>query len=295
MSATTFPARLADVGGMPIRRALPVRGKRLVGAWCFLDHAGPADIHDSAGMRVGPHPHTGLQTFTWMIEGELLHRDSLGHVQLIRPGQVNLMTAGRGIAHSEESPVPHPPRIQAAQLWIALPDRFRHCDPEFRHYPDIPVLTRDGFRVSVLVGDFLGARSPVRVYTPLLGADLLAEGSAATTLPLREEFEYGAIVLEGEAVIGGQAIAPGELLDLGSGNASLTLATNARARVLLLGGAPLGEEVLLFWNFVGRSPEEMAEAARQWNAGDARFGEVHGFDGPRIPAPEVPAGLKASP
>lgn len=162
-------ARAAEVGGLMLRRALPSRERRLIGAWCFLDHAGPADISQTAGMREGPHPHTGLQTFTWMIEGEILHRDSLGHEQLIRPGQVNLMTAGRGIVHSEESLPEHPPRLQAAQLWIALPDAQRHCEPAFEHYPNLPVLERDGFRMTLLVGEALGQRSPVRVYTPLFG------------------------------------------------------------------------------------------------------------------------------
>ena len=293
MSSRRIPAREADVGGLLIRRALPVAGKRLVGAWCFLDHLGPADIGDGAGMRVGPHPHTGLQTFTWMIDGEILHRDSLGYVQPIRPGQVNLMTAGYGISHSEETPQPHGSRLQAVQLWIALPDAVRDCAPAFGHYPDIPVLAHEGYAVSVLVGDFLGARSPVPVHTPLLGVDLFcADGAAATQLPLRPDFEYAALVLEGEATVAGEPLAPGTLLDLGRGGTQLAVASTGRARVLLLGGEPFGEEVLLFWNFVGRNAAEIAGYARQWNAGDARFGEVQGFDGPRLPAPVVPAGMK---
>lgn len=285
-------AREADVGGLLIRRALPVAGKRLVGAWCFLDHLGPADIGDGPGMRVGPHPHTGLQTFTWMIDGEILHRDSLGYVQPIRPGQVNLMIAGRGISHSEESPQPHPPRLQAAQLWIALPEHMRQCAPAFEHYPDIPVLAHGGYAVSVLVGEFLGTVSPVRVHTPLLGVDLHATADAAATLPLRPDFEYAALVLEGEVTVSGETLAPGTLLDLGTGNDTLAVASRGRARVLLIGGEPLAEEVLLFWNFVARNAQEVAEYTRLWNAGDARFGEVQGFAGPRLAAPEPPAGLK---
>lgn len=287
-----FPAREADVGGLPIRRVLPGVGKRMIGAWCFLDHLGPADVRDGAGIRVGPHPHTGLQTFTWMIEGELLHRDSLGSVQPIRPGQVNLMTAGHGIAHSEESPVPRPPRLQAAQLWIALPDAERDCVPAFAHHPGIPVVAHEGFAVSVLVGDILGAHSPVRVHTPLLGVDLYCASAARTILPLRADFEYGALVLEGEATIAGETLAPGTLLDLGRGRETLEVIAPARTRVLLIGGEPFGEDVLLFWNFVGRSAEEVREFTRQWNAGDARFGEVQGFDGPRLLAPEPPGGAR---
>lgn len=293
-AAQRFPAHVANVGGLPLNRALPTRGKRLVGAWCFLDHAGPADVRAGAGLRVGPHPHIGLQTFTWMIDGELLHRDSLGSVQLIRPGQVNLMTAGRGISHSEESPLPHSPRLQAAQLWIALPDAVRHCPPAFEHYPDLPRGTRDGFATTLLVGEMSGQRSPVRVHSPLFAMDLVAQQAAGATLPLRDDFEYGVLVLEGEATVDGEPLPMDTLLYLAPGRAQLRLAASAGARILLLGGEPFGEDVLLFWNFVGRTPEEMAEAARQWNAGDARFGEVRGFDGPRLAAPEPPAGLKAT-
>jgi hypothetical protein len=286
-----IPARIADVGGMPLRRVLPSRHQRLIGAWCFLDHAGPADVRDSGGMRVGPHPHIGLQTFTWMIEGELIHRDSLGYVQRIRPGQVNLMTAGRGIAHSEESPADRPPRLQAAQLWIALPEAQRQCDPAFEHYPELPVVNRDGFQVTLLVGAWLGLQSPVRVHSPLLGADLTASDAATTTVPLRPDFEYGVMVLEGGATVAGEALQPGELLALPTGGDSLEIRSDGPVRLLLIGGAPLGEEVLLWWNFVARRQEEVAEATAHWNAG-THFGEVTGFDGPRLAAPPLPGNLK---
>ncbi|RZU47899.1 hypothetical protein EV700_0866 [Fluviicoccus keumensis] len=289
--AVRIAARVADVGGMPLRRVLPSRHKRLIGAWCFLDHAGPADVRDSGGMRVGPHPHIGLQTFTWMIEGELIHRDSLGYVQRIRPGQVNLMTAGRGIAHSEESPADRPPRLQAAQLWIALPEAQRHGEPAFEHYPELPGLLRDGFQVTLLVGEWLGLTSPVRVHSPLLGADLTATGAAATTLPLCPDFEYGVMVLEGGATAAGEALQPGELLALPIGRDSLAMHSDGPVRLLLIGGAPLGEEILVWWNFVARRAEEVAEATAQWNAG-THFGEVAGFDGPRLVAPPLPSNLK---
>jgi hypothetical protein len=286
-----IPARIADVGGMPLRRVLPSRHQRLIGAWCFLDHAGPADVRDSGGMRVGPHPHIGLQTFTWMIEGELIHRDSLGYVQRIRPGQVNLMTAGRGIAHSEESPADRPPRLQAAQLWIALPEAQRQCDPAFEHYPELPVVNRDGFQVTLLVGAWLGLQSPVRVHSPLLGADLTASDAATTTVPLRPDFEYGVMVLEGGATVAGEALQPGELLAWPTGGDSLEIRSDGPVRLLLIGGAPLGEEVLLWWNFVARRQEEVAAATAHWNAG-THFGEVTGFDGPRLVAPPLPGNLK---
>lgn len=291
-NATRFPARNSEVGGLGIRRALPVAGKRLIGAWCFLDHIGPAKFSDPRGLRVGPHPHIGLQTFTWMIDGEILHRDSLGYVQHIRPGQVNLMTAGHGIAHSEESPQPHSPHIQAAQLWIALPDRLRNMPPAFAHHHDIPVFVHEGFTVSLPVGEFLGHRSPVEVHTPLVGVDLLSAGLASVTLPLRADFEYGVLVLEGSAEVDDERLEPGVLHCPATGAKALTIRTTERARLLLIGGEPLNENVLLFWNWVARDASEIADVTRLWNAGDARFGSVRGYDGERLLAPEPPAGMK---
>lgn len=291
ITSRRITARAAQVGGLMLRRALPNRERRLIGAWCFLDHAGPADISQDAGMRVGPHPHTGLQTFTWMIEGEILHRDSLGHEQLIRPGQVNLMTAGRGIVHSEESQPEHPPRLQAAQLWIALPDVQRHCEPAFAHYPDLPVLERDGFRMTLLVGEALGQRSPVPVYTPLVGMDLVTTASASLDLPLHTGFEYGVLVLEGSANVAGETLEPGTLLDLGQGRNRLGIASSGPARLLLIGGEPFKEEVLLWWNFVARTPAEIADYTARWNAGEY-FGEVKGYAGDRLQAPALPDNVR---
>jgi redox-sensitive bicupin YhaK (pirin superfamily) len=191
-------AHIADVGGIPVRRALPTRERRMVGAWCFLDHAGPVDYPAGGGVQVGPHPHIGLQTFTWMIEGEILHSDSLGNRQPIRPGQVNVMTAGHGISHAEESPNERAGRNQLVQLWIALPDAERERAPMFQHCPELPRIDRDGFEVTVLVGDWLGATSPATVFSPLLGADLRADGAAAASLPLRSDFEHAVACLEGE-------------------------------------------------------------------------------------------------
>ena len=259
--------RDAELGeGMTIRRALPNRQRRMIGAWCFLDHFGPLQVGSGEGLRVGPHPHIGLQTFTWPLEGEILHRDSLGYEQLIRPGQVNLMTAGRGIAHSEESPAARSPVLHGAQLWIALPDSHRHCEPAFEHYPELPVVEREGFRVTVLTGEALGERSPVRVYTPLAGLDIATTDGADTTLPLRPEYEYGALVLEGEIAVEEEPLAVGTLLYLGCGRSALALKATAAARLMLLGGAPFEEEVLLWWNLVARTRAEIAEAPElPWN------------------------------
>jgi hypothetical protein len=244
-------------------------------------------------MRVPPHPHIGLQTVTWLIEGEVLHRDSLGNRQSIRPGQLNLMTAGRGIAHSEESPPDHPPGLPASlhgvQLWAALPSGSSRTDPGFEHVPELPVAETGGVRVTVLIGEMLDARSPARPWSELFGADVEIRSSAATDLPLRADFEYGAVVLAGEASIDGVAVRPANLLYLGTGRREIAVRATGPARILLLGGVPLDEPLFMWWNFVGHSPEEIEEARSDWEAG-RRFGEVHGFDGPRMEAPSLPPG-----
>jgi redox-sensitive bicupin YhaK (pirin superfamily) len=287
-AAERIATRDAVLGeGMTIRRALPGRQRRMVGAWCFLDHFGPVDVSAGDGLRVGPHPHIGLQTVTWPLAGEILHRDSLDYVQSIRPGQLNLMTAGRGISHSEESPVERRAGLHGAQLWIALPDAERNREPAFDHYPGLPVVKRDGLTVTVLLGEALGERSPGRIFSPLVGLDLAAAGDSAASVPLEPTFEYGALVLQGEALIEGEALAIGTFLYLGCGRTALRMRTDAASRVLLVGGAPFGEEVLLWWNFVARSRAEITTARNEWEAGQ-RFGEVRGYPGPRLAAPQLP-------
>ncbi|MDH4258953.1 MAG: pirin family protein [Gammaproteobacteria bacterium] len=280
-------AHRAVIGdGFEIRRAVPNRHCRMIGAWCFLDHAGPVRYKPGKGLNIGPHPHIGLQTFTWMIEGEVLHRDSLGCVQLIRPGQVNLMTAGRGISHSEESPLGRTGRFHSTQLWIALPDAERHREPDFHHYPALPVIDRGGFRVTVLAGTCDGEISPARVYTPLVGLDIATRGRAQCTLPLNPSFEHAALTLEGAPDLNGDLLEPGTLLYLGTGHGSLELNSPAKSRVLVIGGVPFGEEILLWWNFVARTPAEMEAARRDWIEGE-RFGQVHGASGKPLIAPEL--------
>jgi redox-sensitive bicupin YhaK (pirin superfamily) len=280
-----LPARVTELGeGLTIRRALPTRGRRLVGAWCFLDHVGPLEHAAGGGLRVGPHPHIGLQTFTWMIEGELLHRDSLGVEQWIRPGQVNLMTAGAGIAHAEESP-PGAGRVHAAQLWIALPEAQRAIAPAFAHHPQLPQLEHDGLQATLLVGEWRDLQSPVQVHSPLLGIDLRAPRAVRARLPLRADFEHAVLCLEGRLEVEDAECRPGALLWLGRGRASLALQADAGARGLLLGGAPFGEEVLMWWNFVARTPDEMVRATADWNAG-RHFGAVPGTTLARLAAPD---------
>ena len=287
MNTERLESQRAVVGdGFEIRRALPIRHRRMVGAWCFLDHAGPANYAAGQGLRIGPHPHIGLQTFSWMIEGRILHRDSLGFEQWISPGQVNLMTAGRGISHSEESPADVPGRFQLAQLWIALPKHECDREPAFHHYPVLPLLDRGGFRITVLAGTFAGERSPAEVYSPMVGLDLASTGVARTDLPLDPAFEYAAMTLEGAPAVNGEALAPGALLYLGTGRTALTVDCAGASRLLVIGGEPFGEDILLWWNFVARTKEEMEVATRDWSEG-RRFGKVRGARAAPLVAPDI--------
>ena len=286
-----LPTRLADVGGIPIHRAIPQRALRKVGAWCFLDHAGPAEP-PPPGMQVGPHPHIGLQTFTWMIEGEVLHRDSLGNEQIIRPGQVNLMTAGRGIAHSEESQTVH---VHAAQLWIALPDSHRHIAPRFQHYPDLPKTKIGDFDATVLAGEALGLTAPAQVHTPLMSVDLHASGQASPAkvqFPLRADFEHAVMSLSGQVMVEGETLPEQELIYLPAGRESVNIECSPDSRLLIIGGEPMDEAILLWWNFVARTTEEMQEAQAQWEAEAATDAETIGGK-PRRFGPPVASALKS--
>ena len=273
---------------MSVTRTLPNRVRRMVGAWCFLDYYGPDDIGQSAGMQVAPHPHTGLQTVSWLISGEVLHRDSLGSQQLVMPGQLNLMTAGYGISHSEQSPADHSPILHGVQLWTALPDRNRHVDPHFEHHPDLPVLTDTGVMVRVIMGEIGGVASPAEVYSPLVGAEALLEPGADTRLPLRSDWEYAALALAGAVDVDGVALSPGPLLYLGTGRSDLPLGAQGAARLLLIGGEPFEEHIVMWWNFVGRDHEDIDTARDAWTRADARFGTVRGYRGDPLPAPPLP-------
>ncbi|OJF12028.1 pirin family protein [Couchioplanes caeruleus] len=283
------PVALGGPRGMGVVRTLPSRHRRMVGAWCFLDAYGPHDLTGSAGMRVGPHPHIGLQTVSWLVSGEILHRDSLGHRQEIRPGRLNLMTAGRGISHSEETPPVHGAVLQGVQLWVALPGSDRDVAPSFDHHADLPVLTEGGLTATVLMGDVAGAASPARCYTPLVGAEITLAAGATSRLPLRPDFEYAILTLDGAVTVAATTLTPGPLLYLGSGRAELSLTAGPPARLMLLGGEPFAEKLVMWWNFVGRDHDDIVDARRAWESDDdGRFGTVHGYAGPPIPAPPMP-------
>jgi quercetin 2,3-dioxygenase len=274
--------------GMRIRRALPSRERRMVGPWCFLDHFGPVDVSQGRGMRVGPHPHIGLQTVTWLYEGEILHRDSLGYVQPIRPGQLNLMTSGQGISHSEESPVARPPLLHGVQFWIALPDAARAGAPAFDHIPNLPHVEHAGLHCTVLVGSALGAHSPARMHWPVMGVDVRIDDAADASLPLDAGFEHAALVTIGAVEVEGEMLEPGTLLYLGGQRERLSLRASAAARLVLVGGRAFEEPMLMWWNFVARDKQELTEACRGWNRGEAVYGEVRGYDGARLVAPMPP-------
>ncbi|WP_168405674.1 pirin family protein [Acinetobacter indicus] len=288
------PLRRAEIGqGTVIKRALPSRHKRMIGAWCFLDHAGPVSFPQGDGLDVGPHPHIGLQTFTWMIEGTLMHTDSIGSKQLIRPKQVNLMTAGQGISHTEVAPAQET-HMHAAQLWIALPDAKRNMPSRFDHYPELPVVSRDGVEFTVLVGEFLETRSPVEVHSPLLAVDLTAAETVRTRLQLNPAFEYGFMALEGTAHINQHELNEDNMVVLEPGLQDIEIELHQGARVLLLGGEPFESAILLWWNFVGRTQDELSEARDQWVNQDPRFGSIPDYNGPRLEAPALPDKMRAS-
>ena len=271
-----------------VRRTLPQKERSLIGAWCFVDHYGPHDLSAGPGMDVPPHPHTGLQTVSWLFSGEVEHRDSAGVHAMIRPGELNLMTAGAGICHSEVS-VPAGRMLHGAQLWVALPDSDRDTGRDFAHYVPSPLVV-DGVRVRVFLGELAGTRSPVGTFTPLLGAQIDLRPGSAVTFDVDRAFEHGVLLDQGRVVAGAATLDVADLWYQSPGHDSLTLANpgDRPARVLLLGGPPFPEQLVMWWNFVGRSHDEIVRYRQMWQDHDARFGEVSGYPGARLPAPPLP-------
>jgi redox-sensitive bicupin YhaK (pirin superfamily) len=290
--------REVPLGGpraMTVRRTLPHRDRSFVGAWCFADHYGPDDVAATGGMDVPPHPHAGLQTVSWLFSGEIEHRDSAGNHAMVRPGELNLMTGGRGIAHSEVSTA-STTVLHGAQLWVVLPESAADAPRNFQHYVPEP-LTADGVTVRVFIGELAGERSPVGTATALLGAELLLDPGAVFRAPVDPRHEHAALVDAGDVVFDGTPLTPGDLgcRDVGADSVGIANAGGGAARVLLLGGEPFTEPVIMWWNFIGRSTEEIAAFRAEWNepTGDpsaSRFGEVPGYTGAigRLPAPTMP-------
>ena len=287
---------------MRVRRTLPQRRRSLIGAWCFVDHYGPDPVGETGGMSVAPHPHTGLQTVSWLFSGEVEHRDSAGHHALVRPGELNLMSAGRGISHSEVSTAATT-SLHGAQLWVALPDGERHGVPGFFHHVPSPA-SGEGWEARVFLGSLLGQASPVPTATPLLGAELLLEPGAGLELAVDASFEHGVLVDAGVVEVAGHEVKQHDLAYVPPGQDRLTLVAREHpVRLLLLGGPPFGESIVMWWNFVGRSHDEIAAFRAEWQAQivadgsvvadsqdvtDGRFGVVIDDHLPPIPAPGLP-------
>ena len=284
-------AREVPLGGpraMRVRRTLPQRRRTLIGAWCFADHYGPHQVAVSGGMNMPPHPHTGLQTVSWLFSGEIEHRDTLGTHALIRSGEMNLMTGGHGIAHSEVS-TPDTAVLHGVQLWVALPGQHRHTARDFQHHVPEPAQV-DGAGIRVFLGSLAGRTSPVRTFTPLLGAEIVIEPRATLTLAVDATFEHGLLVDSGDIRMVDTVLRPAELGYVPRGADTLTMVneTDAPARAVLIGGPPFEEEIVMWWNFVGRSHEDMVKAREDWEASSGRFGVIEDFPGGPLPAPALP-------
>ncbi|WP_151525537.1 pirin family protein [Serinicoccus kebangsaanensis] len=303
-AVTVLTPRDVPLGGpraMRVRRTLPSRERTMVGAWCFVDHYGPDEVAETGGMVVPPHPHTALQTVSWLFSGLIEHRDSTGVQALVRPGELNLMTAGRGVCHSEVSVAPgdgaSPAPLHGAQLWVALPSVHAEVGPAFEHFAPEPVEVPGG-RVSTFLGELgVGEQriaSPVTTYTPLLGAEVVLEPGARLSVEVDVDHEHGVLVDEGQVGVAGRTVDRAELACLAPGRASLELeAGDDGTRVLLLGGPPFGEQIVMWWNFIGRSHEEVVQAREEWqeemgHRSDGRFGAVDYPGGGSLPAPELP-------
>jgi quercetin 2,3-dioxygenase len=286
---------------MRVRRTLPQRERSLVGAWCFADHYGPDPVDDTGGMVVPPHPHTGLQTVSWLFAGEIEHRDSAGHHALVRPGELNLMTGGRGVSHSEVSTA-GTTMLHGVQLWVALPEEARDVEPGFEHYVP-PAVDGPGWVARVFLGSVLGHTSPVPTATPLLGAELRLEPGSVLDLGVDATFEHGLLLDSGSVLVDGRQLKPAELAYVEPGSASLGIEALEASRLVLLGGPPFGEQIVMWWNFVARTHDEIVRAREEWQSqitrdgavigdgqhvADGRFGVVVGDHLAPVPAPPLP-------
>ncbi|MFF2082786.1 pirin family protein [Nocardia sp. NPDC058176] len=306
-SATTteiLEPRVVPLGGvraMTVYRTLPQRQRSLVGAWCFLDHFGPDDVSATGGMQVARHPHTGLATVSWLFAGRVEHLDSGGNTGSVVPGELNLMIAGRGITHQELSD-PATSTLHGVQLWYALPEQTRFGENAFEHYAPEPVI-RPGVTARVFIGSLLGSTSPIETRTPdLLGAELILEPGASVRLPVRSDFEYAVLAENTAVTVNSAAVDHRFLAYLPPGSETLVITAGEReTRIILLGGVPLGERIVMWWNFVGRSHEEIIEYRRRYQAEldfdpadpadagkRALFGEFPAGQPRPVPAPPLP-------
>ncbi|WP_354437884.1 pirin family protein [Marmoricola sp. OAE513] len=282
---------LGGLRAMTVRRTLPQRQRTLIGAWCFVDHYGPDAVGPHGGMVVPPHPHTGLQTVSWLFSGEIEHRDSAGFKALVRPGEVNLMTAGRGISHSEYSS-PGTSLLHGAQLWLALPDAHRHTAPNFEHFTPQPV-NGNGWQARVFLGSLLGTRSPVRTFSPLVGAELRMRAGTTLRIPVDPGFEHGILLDTGAVTVDGKPLELNDLGYLAPRGDDIEIVAQEDSLLLVLGGEPFGEKIVMWWNFIGRDHDEVVEYREQWQSlvesgRSDRFSLPSADLMPPIPAPVLP-------
>ena len=290
----SYPGREVALGALTVTRVLPVKGKRLIGPWCFLDRFGPSALADPSAMDIGAHPHIGLQTVTWLLDGELVHFDSLGSESLLQPHGVNVMTSGGGIAHAERTPSTISGRLNGVQLWVALPDQHRRMDAAFQHVDRVPVHEQRGGIGHVFAGTLEEVRSPAAHYSEIFGGDFEIHARGRIDLPLDPRFEYAVIVLNGDCSFDGQHLEERLLYYLGANRSEACFTSQTGGRLLLVGGPPFPETILMWWNFVARTPGEIAEARADWEA-RRRFGDVTTYSGPRLDAPSLVRFATANP
>jgi hypothetical protein len=276
-----------DLGQFEVRRVLPAKSRTMVGPFIFVDQFGPAQLDIGAGMDVRPHPHINLATVTWLFEGAIDHRDSLGSFATIRPGQVNLMTAGSGIVHSERSPAEERekgPRLYGMQTWLALPDGREEIDPAFESRNDLPQLEGDGIRARVIMGSLWGREAPTTCHSETIYAEIMLDAGASLPIDARAE-ERAVMLVGGDAMIDGSMLPLYQLAVLKPGE-PMTLRTTEGCRVMLLGGEAFSSKRHVFWNFVSSSRERIEQAKEDWKAG--KFSKVPGDEEEFIPLPDKP-------
>jgi quercetin 2,3-dioxygenase len=282
----SYPNRELSLGSLGITRALPIRERRLVGPWCFLDRFGPLTFSEGTPMDVAPHPHIGLQTVTWLLDGEVMHADDLGSESVLKPGSVNVMTSGHGIAHAEQTPRDNSGRLDGVQLWVALPDAHRRVAASFAHIDEVPVDESAGTRLRVFAGTLDGVTSRAPHFSEIVGADLALGPAQRRELPLHSRYEHAVLVLSGDCLLDGQVLEERVLYYLGTARSRAEFSSRSGGRMLLIGGPPFPEAILMWWNFVARTADEIADARADWEE-RRRFGEVKAYAGPRLSAPSL--------
>lgn len=295
-----FPPRdvpLVGSDGMRVNRLLPQRSVSLIGGWCFLDHFGPGE----PAMRVAGHPHTGLQTVTWLFSGSVRHKDALGTDIVVQPGELNLMTSGRAISHTEYSQGSEP--LHGVQLWTALPSEHRFTESHFEHFIPEPERVGD-HELAVFIGELVGANSPVRVYSPMVGAEIRFASTEAAVIPVNETWQYGIFADSGPVTVNGHVIPAGHLAYFEPGETKLRLSAELEGehpvRAILIGGEPVDEEIIMWWNLIARENDEIVDWRSNWQTaiGVEDGGDPEMFlplvertnDDPEIPAPKLPPG-----